>query len=105
MPTTNKAPRLGPACFLWDFLRRSGSAGYFLPLSGGIDSCATAVIVFSMCRQVLKAIGEKSMLFYECLRSILIVFQDEQVFKDVRRLSGEPEDSEWLPSTPQELCG
>ena len=25
---------LGPACWLWDFLRRSGAAGFFLPLSG-----------------------------------------------------------------------
>ena len=29
---------LGPACWLWDYLRRSGSTGYFLPLSGGMDS-------------------------------------------------------------------
>lgn len=29
--------------------------GYFVPLSGGIDSCATAVIVFSMCRLVSEA--------------------------------------------------
>ena len=35
---------LGPACWLWDYLRRSGSAGYFLPLSGGIDSCRYAII-------------------------------------------------------------
>ncbi len=25
----------GPACWLWDFLRRSGASGFFLPLSGG----------------------------------------------------------------------
>jgi NAD+ synthase (glutamine-hydrolysing) len=25
---------LGPACWLWDYLRRSGAAGFFLPLSG-----------------------------------------------------------------------
>ena len=24
----------GPACWLWDYLRRSGASGYFLPLSG-----------------------------------------------------------------------
>lgn len=27
---------LGPACWLWDYLRRSGQAGFLLPLSGGI---------------------------------------------------------------------
>jgi hypothetical protein len=49
--------RLGPACWLWDYLRRSRTQGYFIPLSGGIDSCATAVIVYSMCRLVSAAAG------------------------------------------------
>lgn len=40
---------------MWDYLRRSRTQGYFVPLSGGIDSCATAVIVFSMCRLVAEA--------------------------------------------------
>ena len=32
---------LGPACWMWDYLRRSGMAGFFLPLSGGesIEGC------------------------------------------------------------------
>ncbi|KAL4894517.1 glutamine-dependent NAD(+) synthetase [Aspergillus ambiguus] len=79
---------LGPACWLWDYLRRSGAAGYFIPLSGGIDSCATAVIVHSMCREVVKAVSEGN----------------EQVIKDVRRLCAEPADSTWVPSTSQEVC-
>lgn len=29
---------MGPACWLWDYLRRSGQGGFFLPLSGGVDS-------------------------------------------------------------------
>ena len=44
---------LGPACYLWDYLRRSGGGGYFLPLSGGADSSSTAAIVGLMCQQVL----------------------------------------------------
>lgn len=52
---------LGPACWLWDYLRRSGSRGFFLPLSGGIDSCATAVIVHSMCRLVITDIERGGM--------------------------------------------
>ena len=28
---------LGPGCWLWDYLRRSGQAGFFLPLSGGMS--------------------------------------------------------------------
>ena len=30
---------LGPACWMWDFLRRSGAAGFFLPLSGKYFFC------------------------------------------------------------------
>ncbi|OQO07665.1 hypothetical protein B0A48_07362 [Cryoendolithus antarcticus] len=47
---------LGPACWLWDYLRRSKQGGYLVPLSGGIDSCATAAIVFSMCRLVIQEV-------------------------------------------------
>lgn len=79
---------LGPACWLWDYLRRCGVAGFFVPLSGGIDSCATAVIVFSMCRLVVAAINDNNV----------------QVISDARRMCGEPEDSDWLPATPQNLC-
>ena len=32
--------------------RRSGQGGYFLPLSGGVDSSSSAALVFSMCRSV-----------------------------------------------------
>ena len=79
---------LGPAIWLWDYLRRSGAAGFFLPLSGGVDSCATAIIVHSMCREVMKGISQGN----------------DQVIKDVRKLCAEPEDSVWLPTTSQELC-
>lgn len=42
----------GAAFWLWDYLRRSSLSGFFLPLSGGIDSSSVGCIVFSMCRQV-----------------------------------------------------
>lgn len=35
-------------------------SGFFIPLSGGIDSCSTATIVFSMCRLVAEAASEGS---------------------------------------------
>ncbi|CAK4083112.1 unnamed protein product [Aphanomyces euteiches] len=40
---------LGPACWLWDYLRRSKAKGFFLPLSGGADSASVAAIVGVMC--------------------------------------------------------
>jgi NAD+ synthase (glutamine-hydrolysing) len=45
----------GPACWLWDYLRRSGAGGFLLPLSGGADSAAVAAIVFTACRLVADA--------------------------------------------------
>ena len=47
---------MGPASWLWDYLRRSGQGGFFLPLSGGVDSSSTACIVHSMCRMVVSTI-------------------------------------------------
>jgi NAD+ synthase (glutamine-hydrolysing) len=80
---------LGPACYLWDYLRRSRQAGFLVPLSGGIDSCATAVIVFSMCRIVMRAVENKN----------------DIVIADVRRIAGAYGQSEdWLPKSPEELC-
>lgn len=65
-------------------------AGYFIPLSGGIDSCATSVIVYSMCRLVFEAI-EKG--------------ENPIVLADLRRISGEEDDSTWSPSSPQDIAG
>ena len=62
--------------------------GYFLPLSGGIDSCATACIIFSMCIIVHKAVFEGN----------------DKVISDLRRLCSEPAESKWLPNSPQEIC-
>ena len=52
---------LGPACWLWDYLRRSGAEGYFIPLSGGADSGAVATLVGSMCQLVARAIREEEL--------------------------------------------
>lgn len=80
---------LGPACWLWDYLRRSRQSGFFLPLSGGLDSASTAIIVYSMARMVHSAAHEGNV----------------QVLSDMRRIAGEPENSTWLPSTPQDFLG
>ena len=59
-----------------------------VPLSGGIDSCSTAVIVFGLCRMLLEACKQGN----------------ERVMKDVRRIAGAYEKKDWLPKTPQEIC-
>lgn len=95
---------LGPACWLWDYLRRSRTQGYFVPLSGGIDSCATATIVFSMCRLVLAALSEPESRTTRRGASVLTTDTRAQVLSDVRRICNEKEGSTWVPGTPQELC-
>lgn len=76
---------LGPACWLWDYLRRSGQGGFFLPLSGGVDSSSTASIVHSMCRLVVAAVRQG----------------DEQVLEDVRKILADPT---YTPDIPAALC-
>lgn len=74
------------AAFLWQYLIRTNSPGYFLALSGGLDSSTVALFVYGMARKVLQAIqdGEKSVL------------------ADLRRVTGE---SDFVPSTPEEIVG
>ncbi|XP_069760732.1 glutamine-dependent NAD(+) synthetase isoform X2 [Narcine bancroftii] len=76
---------LGPACWLWDYLRRSSQAGFFLPLSGGIDSSATACIVYSMCCQVCTAATNGN----------------QQVLEDARRIVN---NMNYTPKNPREFC-
>nr|XP_012613089.1 glutamine-dependent NAD(+) synthetase isoform X5 [Microcebus murinus] len=77
---------LGPACWLWDFLRRSQQAGFFLPLSGGVDSAATACLVYSMCHQVCQAVKSGN----------------QEVLADVQTIVNE---ISYTPEDPRELCG
>lgn len=61
----------GPACWLWDMLRRSQAAGFLCPLSGGIDSCSTATLVYTMCKLVMAAINK----------------WNKQVIQDIQRMT------------------
>lgn len=47
----------GPPLWMWDYLRRSGARGFFLPLSGGADSSSTAALVASMAMLVMDSIS------------------------------------------------
>lgn len=75
---------MGPAYYLWHYLHRSDCAGFLAPLSGGIDSCSTAVIFLSMCY-----------LIFDALRD------GNEVAMDIQRVIGTKIS---LPKTPQELC-
>jgi len=64
---------LGPACWLWDYLRRSNQGGFFCPLSGGADSSSVVAIVGSMCQLIVQNVAKGN----------------AQVLEDVRKITGE----------------
>mmetsp|Transcript_29678 Transcript_29678/g.79689 ORF Transcript_29678/g.79689 Transcript_29678/m.79689 type:complete len:751 (+) Transcript_29678:42-2294(+) len=90
----------GPACWLWDYLRRSGASGYFLALSGGADSSSTAGIVGCMCQALLQAVttgGAPGSPPLDCPTG-----PDARVLADLRRVCrAEPT---WLPSSAAEIA-
>jgi NAD+ synthase (glutamine-hydrolysing) len=75
----------GPACWLWDYLRRSGGSGFFLPLSGGADSAATAAIVGKMCQMVFELISQGH----------------SGVLEDIRKIT---KDASFVPSSHQDIA-
>lgn len=83
---------LGPACWLWDYLRRSQAAGFFLPLSGGADSSSVAAIVGVMCGLAMDAAAAEE-----------TNGEWGSVSSEVRRLMG-LEEKEALPRDPRELA-
>lgn len=74
-------------CWLFDYLRRSQQKGFFLPLSGGIDSAATALAVHSAARMIHQAIDSGN----------------EHVLRDIQRIAEKPET--WWPKDAREVTG
>lgn len=77
---------LAPACWLWDYLRfdtlfiikylfiiyllspfckrRSCQGGFFLPLSGGVDSASSACMVYSMCDMIVDSVNKGGTCYF-----------------------------------------
>ena len=108
---------LGPSFWLWDYLRRSGASGYFLPLSGGADSASTAALVGIMCQNVVKAIENGDTEALKDVRRVLHIKQDDKKKKsksndnvddggDVKLDDIEEINEQlYVPKDAQELCG
>lgn len=126
---------MAPACWLWDYLRylnnhlscsiikrlssmlifnffrRSCQGGFFLPLSGGVDSSSTACLVYSMCCMIVEAVKKGGTMVLQIhdqpMRSIIVnltfcyKFVDMQVITDIRKIVGDPE---YVPTDPKQLC-
>lgn len=80
----------GPSAWLWDYLRRSGTRGYFLPLSGGADSSSTGTLVAIMCQRVVDELQSGSE------RS------KRKTLEDVRKITRRPD---YTPADAKDLCG
>lgn len=78
----------GPACWLWDYLRRSGLNGFFVALSGGADSASTVTIVGSMCHLLVEAAQSSDV--------------EQQLLDDIRRVTHA--GSDYIPKDPRELA-
>ncbi|KAK1129292.1 hypothetical protein K0M31_020420 [Melipona bicolor] len=83
--TPDEEISMAPACWLWDYLRRSCQGGFFLPLSGGVDSASSACMVYSMCDMIVDSVNKG----------------DTQVLSDIRKIVG---DCEYVPTDPKQLC-
>eukprot|EP00545_Synedropsis_sp_CCMP1620_P004780 CAMPEP_0119008702 /NCGR_PEP_ID=MMETSP1176-20130426/3874_1 /TAXON_ID=265551 /ORGANISM="Synedropsis recta cf, Strain CCMP1620" /LENGTH=806 /DNA_ID=CAMNT_0006961087 /DNA_START=218 /DNA_END=2638 /DNA_ORIENTATION=+ len=97
---------LGPACWLWDYLRRSGASGFLLPLSGGADSSSVATIVGTMCRLVVEAVYDKNTNDKNTNDNDNSNDNDDstqQIIDDVQRICHQTSD--WpVPTCPKELA-
>ncbi|CAE7943157.1 nadsyn1 [Symbiodinium sp. KB8] len=80
----------GPSAWLWDYLRRSGQRGYFLPLSGGADSSSTAALVGIMCQRVFRELTEGT----ERSKALVLA--------DIRKVTRRPF---YTPPSWQDFCG
>ena len=75
-----------PACWMWDYLRRSGASGFFLPLSGGADSSSVAIMVSLLCRAVFEKIDKG---------------KDQFILHELRKIVG---NSEYYPKSAEEIA-
>jgi len=65
-------------------LRKSRARGFFLPLSGGLDSCAVALMVYNMC-----------FLIYDQIKHTA---QSEEILSELRKVLRE---KDYNPNSPQ----
>lgn len=75
---------MAEAVFLFQYLTRSSAAGFFLALSGGLDSATVALFVYGMARAVLSAIQDG----------------DESALSELQRITGE---KDFVPQAPEEI--
>lgn len=74
-----------PSLWLWEYLKKTGACGFYLPLSGGLDSAAVACIVYNMCDIIFKSVGEQ---------------KNDVILENLRKICRKPD---FTPASPQEI--
>jgi len=77
------------AAYLWQYIKRSGASGFFLPLSGGADSAASALIVYTM-----------SCLVYDHIKN---EEDDGSNLEALRRIFRKKDPNWSYPTSPEEI--
>lgn len=77
-----------PSCYLWDYLRKSGMNGFFVPLSGGADSSTVALLVYHMAEKLFESLQTKHLNERDKLLDILRKIVNQK---------------DYIPSSPQEI--
>eukprot|EP00742_Colponemidia_sp_Colp-10_P020140 GILJ01023440.1.p1 GENE.GILJ01023440.1~~GILJ01023440.1.p1 ORF type:complete len:540 (+),score=91.83 GILJ01023440.1:107-1621(+) len=91
----------GPACWLWDYLRRSTMNGFFLPLSGGTDSATSAAMVSIMCQMLFNVTsGKQSTQEGESVHAASST--KSQTLAQLRKVVRDPK---FDPKSPQDIAG
>ena len=75
----------GPACWMWDYLRRSNASGFLLPLSGGADSAAVAGIVKVMCDFAVEAFEGGNIQVISDVSKLLKITEDMNSFEKLSK--------------------
>jgi NAD+ synthase (glutamine-hydrolysing) len=95
--TVEEEVAYGPACWMWDYLRRSGLQGFFLPLSGGADSAAVAALVRVMARLIYEDIELKK--GPQDMHSDVAVAS--RSLQDLQRIVRDPS---FVPKSAKDIC-
>lgn len=75
---------MAEAVYLWQYLTRSNLGGFFIALSGGLDSASVSLFVYGMAKVVLQSVKSG----------------DERTLSELRRITGE---KDLVPETPQDI--
>lgn len=86
--------------FAWDYLRKSGASGFFLPLSGGSDSGITALAIFHLANRLMEIIQKEPGSGKSVHENIMIEEKRQEILGELRRVVKE---DDFEPKTAHDI--